>query len=571
MTTRRQLFQFAGGSAVGLMLTPAPWRVLTDLALWSENWPGVPRPARGEVRFQFTHCALCPAGCAVRARCVGDRPVSMAGVNGGLCPAGVTGHHLPYHPARLLAGDRQKAAADVAGAMARMKAEERLAVLDLAPGRTASWSYRRSLAALDRGVYLAPEEPACAVDLLPARTVLSVGVPLFDGWGRPVRVKAARPNFRLIQVEAMESGTAMLADDWLAVRAGSEAMVARAAAGLATVEQAAEATGLSAERIAAVVKSVREDAPAVIIGPEMSAEVLGWNVRIGAWGKTVFPRREAPVPKEWSKAAPVTRLAAVADGSLRVLLIDDSAPGAIVPWAEIQPKLAADAVVVAFSWSRGGYAGHATHVLPTAVYPEAPGDLPAPMDAPAREFRLTVPLMAAPEGMTDPVEFAGALAELDVHNALRERADAIHAAARLDGKPDDFWKALNAGHAWTGKAEPCGRAPEIAASTIAAPAPDAQWPLRLAFDSPAAPPLASPLFSKLWQESQLCLGPGRVALHPDAAFENGMRAALETPYGRRQVEVTLDASVPPGIVLAGGWPEVSAIHGADGRARLVRI
>ena len=42
-TTRRDLFKFVGGSAVGAFLTPAPWRLITDTALWSENWPGIPR------------------------------------------------------------------------------------------------------------------------------------------------------------------------------------------------------------------------------------------------------------------------------------------------------------------------------------------------------------------------------------------------------------------------------------------------------------------------------------------------------------------------------------------------
>ena len=69
-TTRRDLFKFIGGSAVGALFTPAPWRLITDTALWSENWPGIPRPARGEIKTKFTNCALCPAGCGVRARCV---------------------------------------------------------------------------------------------------------------------------------------------------------------------------------------------------------------------------------------------------------------------------------------------------------------------------------------------------------------------------------------------------------------------------------------------------------------------------------------------------------------------
>ena len=195
MTTRRELFKFAGGSAVGLLLTPAPWRLITDTALWSENWPGIPRPARGESAPNSP-----TAGCARRvARCgrgASEQPVALAGVDGGLCPFGVTGHHLPYHPERLRKGNRQEAASSVAGAVAAAIAhcppDQRVAVLDLRPGRTASWTYRRAMAALKRGVYLAPEEPACAVNLAVARTVLERGAPPPDGRAaRQPRVRGA--------------------------------------------------------------------------------------------------------------------------------------------------------------------------------------------------------------------------------------------------------------------------------------------------------------------------------------------------------------------------------------------
>src|SRR5262252_10260283 len=104
MSTRRDILKFAGGCAVGAVFTPAPWRLITDTALWSENWPGIPRPARGPVTSKQTLCGLCTAGCGVRARCIGDQPVALAGEHGGLCPFGLAGHHLPYHPARLRQG-----------------------------------------------------------------------------------------------------------------------------------------------------------------------------------------------------------------------------------------------------------------------------------------------------------------------------------------------------------------------------------------------------------------------------------------------------------------------------------
>src|SRR4029077_16170467 len=139
---------------------------------WSENWPGIPRPLRGEIRTKFTNCGLCPAGCAVRARCVGEQPVSLAGVGGGavgkqpaslagvgggLCPFGVAAHHLPYHPARLKQGPVEEATAAVA-----RRASEGVALLDLNPGRTASWTYRRAMQAMN-GLYLA-EAQSLAID-----------------------------------------------------------------------------------------------------------------------------------------------------------------------------------------------------------------------------------------------------------------------------------------------------------------------------------------------------------------------------------------------------------------------
>src|SRR5208283_2081044 len=256
-TTRRNLLKFVGGGAAGALLTPAPWRLITDTALWSENWPGIPRPARGEIRARFTHCTLCPAGCAVRARCVGGQPVSLTGVkphpigHGALCPWGLVGHQLPYHPARIRQGPVKEAIVAVARAIAQRGAGERVAVLDLRPGRTVSWTYRRAMAVMAGGLYLTPFQPAYAIDLAAARTVVSFGAPLFDGWGTPGNVFAARANFRLIQVEPVESRTAALADIWLPIRPGTESAIASALTGEIAIAEAARATGVDEKTLGA--------------------------------------------------------------------------------------------------------------------------------------------------------------------------------------------------------------------------------------------------------------------------------------------------------------------------------
>jgi hypothetical protein len=569
VTTRRDLFKFAGGAAIGALFTPAPWRLITDTALWSENWPGIPQPASGEIRAKFTHCALCPAGCAVRARCVGDQPVSLAGVRGGLCPFGVTGHHLPYHPARLRHGPVEEAAK----AIAQCRPDEKVAVLDLRPGRTASWTYRRALAAKSNGVYLAAPRDGVSYDLAGVKTVLSLGVPVLDGWGAPGTVFAAREHFRLIQAEAVESRTAALADWWLAVRPGSEDLVARAIAGEISVADASAGTGIP---LAGVIDELQKNGPALVIG---GPAAIAANRALGALGKTAVAQNEAPVPEEWKKtAAPVTELASLPDRSIRVLLIDESAAGGFVEWAQIEKKLVSDhPMVLTVACSRGGYARYAQAALPAAVYPEVTDDFPPAVDSVAPTFRIATPLVKAPQSVANPVELLGGVAG----DPLRDRAAAIHktgigsVTTYADGKTtavkdltaDDFWKALNGGACWTGPEE--RRAP----ATVETPQVkgDAGLPLLVSVEGLPAGMLISPLMSKVYQESNLRLAPNRVALHPAEArqygIEDGGRAVLETSRGRVLVAVTVDSSVPPGVVQAGS----RSLCGGAARARVVRI
>ena len=522
-TTRRDLLKFAGGSVVGVLFTPAPWRLITDTALWSENWPGIPRPARGEVRTRYTHCPLCPAGCAVRARCIGEQPVALAGVSGGLCPFGVAGHHLPYlhRPPANTEG--------LAAAIANCPSDEHVAVLDLRPGRTASWTYRRAMAAIRNGLYIAPPQPAVAINLENARTVFSLGAPLLDGWIAPSRAFAARDRFRLIQAEPIESRTAALADVWLAIGSGPEEALAAAKAHASELQE----NGL-------------------VIDSTMSPAVVALNVSLGAWGKTIGPRAEAPVPAEWKKAAPVTALTAVPDRSIHVLLVDDAMPGQYIAAEDIQRKLAPGAV--RFS-------------IPAPVYPQATDDLPVSIDSPAPTFRLTPPLMPAAAGMVNAPEFVAGLAGLPAGDALRERADAIHAAGRgrvityadgnevqlKDMKSEDFWKALNNGGCWMGDPPAPCPAPHVAEASLAA----AAAPVVLA---PEPAIQSSPLLSKLYRESNLRLASDQVALHPSSGFEEGARAVLETSAGNRPVRITLDSGIRPGLVVSGDR-EMAGVQG----------
>ena len=410
---RRDVLAFGGGSVVGLLLTPAPWRLITDTALWSQNWSWIPKLARGEMRTRFTHCPLCPAGCAAKVRCVEDQPVSLAGFSGdgALCPFGLTVHHLPYHPARLrralahgapIAVDN--AALAIADAVSKRGAGESVAVLDLRPGRTASWMYRRALASVRDGLYLTPSAPAdTGVEFDRVRTILSFGVPVLDGWGTPGRVLARREQFRLIQVEPVESRSALLADLWLPARPGSESALALALLGEATVAQAAAATGLDPAQIEAAAKMLAENGPALALGGESRA----LNAKFAA---PIVPLRDVPVPPEWSAAVPVTALAAAPDRSIRVLFIDESLPGEALPWSAIEKKLVREnPVVVTFACSSMGYARYAEFVLPAPVPGETAEDFTGAADAASASLRITAPLAPAPKGLVDPPAIVAAV------------------------------------------------------------------------------------------------------------------------------------------------------------------
>jgi len=581
-TNRREILMFAGGSAVGVLFTPAPWRLITDTALWSENWPGIPAPARGEIRTRFTNCPLCTAGCAVRARCVGDQPVQLSGVSGhplshgALCPFGIVGHHLPYLPARVKEGPVKEAAAAVAEGIAKCGLAECVAMLDPRPARTASWTYRRAMAALKNGRYLAPSsDSSVAVDLSKARTVLSFGVPVLDAWGMPGNVNAARGGFRLIQVDPVESRTASMADRWLRVRPGSEDALAQALGGQISHAAAADATGLTATEIAALAEELEQNGPALVLG----------SSRLSSSAGIVTARRETPVPDEWKKAAPANDLASLADRSIRVLMIDESVPGEYLPWNAIERKLVADnPVVVAFACSREGYARHASYVLPVGVYPEVADDIPPAIDSVAATFRISAPLIAAPAGVVKPEAFVAAAAGLAIGDTLRERADAIHKTGRgalftyADGKSqalkdvsaDNFWKALNAGGCWID--EPNGKPSPARLATVAAkarPSEESELPLAVVLTHELTP--GSPLLSKVYQESNLRLAPGRVALNPSCGLEDSAPAILETLLGKCRVGVSLDAAIPPGVVQVSSSPALLDLCAAGGRAKVVRV
>lgn len=275
---RRAFLQFTAGVVGGSLLTPIPWKLADDSAIWSQNWSWRPSPERGEITKVSTTCVLCPGGCGIQARLVnGHRAILIEGnpahpVNReGICPLGAAGLQFLYAAHRVAKPMKQtKKRGDASGFQAvswddalkelgsklvKLRSEgnpnavacignERRSSMDAlwqqfltaygSPNFFKIPSHADSLAvasALALG-----KDADIAFALEKADYVLSFGANLLEGWGAPGRVQAAYgawrsgSTVRVVQVESRCSATASKADRWIAVAPGTEAALALAIA-----------------------------------------------------------------------------------------------------------------------------------------------------------------------------------------------------------------------------------------------------------------------------------------------------------------------------------------------------
>lgn len=456
--SRRDLLFWSAGAAAGLMVTPVPWKILDDTSKWSQNWPWIPQATGGPVEIKQSACTLCPNGCGLKVRMAAGWPVGVTGLNthpvsrGALCPLGFGAHQLNWHPQRLR-GVRHHGNAsswsDAQTAFAKARSEGPIIVIDGYPGRAASsvlenftqvqgGSYRVVSGAESRA--LQPYErwtgvPASSLgyDLENARTVLSFGAPLLDGWGMPGRFthlwaeRAAGmtdPQLRLIQIESSFSRTASKAWQWVMIREGSESALASGLAHVLveqnlvpahgpipamTLADSEAQTGLPAQAIADLARTLVARVPALVIAKDNNPAIAALNVLLGSVGS-----RGGIVRRLQNKQPYVP--AEVSIPNARAVLIDCS-----VPW-DFAPQ--ANAEVFRFAAWDGGPT-KADWLLPAPGFLEDLSDVPPAPTSSVETYAVAPSLAKATSDVRSAAQF---LASID--STLNSPEKIIHARCK---------------------------------------------------------------------------------------------------------------------------------------------
>ena len=541
--SRRDLLVWSAGAAAGLALTPVPWKLLDDTSIWSQNWPWIPQPTRGPVDVKLSSCTLCPNGCGLRVRLANGCPVGIAGMathpltQGALCPLAFGAHQLNWHPLRLRSVRHRgvdSSFEEAHSAFVKACAEGPVVIVDGLPGRAAS-AVLESFAA-KRGEYRVvrgPETralasyqkwsgvPAAALgyDLENARTILSFGAPLLDGWGIPGRFTRRwaqssgndDPEVRLIQVESSLSRTAARAWQWCAIQPGSDAALATGIARVLIEERlvaargpvpamalvdAASQTGLEANAIRELARAIVAHAPVVAIASDHNPSVAALNVVLGSVGASggIVQR---------STSGRSTASAEGAFASARAVLIDST-----VPW-EFVPETSAEVFRFA-AWDGGS--NKADWLLPAPGFLEELTDIPTAPTSGIETYAIAPALAKASHTTHSGWQFLVAVdpslstPDKIIHSRcaelFRNRKGTLHATEETPlvkiASAEKLEEQLSQGAIWTGDAT----RPSLRCSLK-------EWPAEVVsqaghgFPIEWSPPVMPPLASKLYEESNL--------------------------------------------------------------------
>jgi anaerobic selenocysteine-containing dehydrogenase len=430
------------GTGVGTLISPGPWMGLQWLVEWTQDQY---RPPKGEEKYLASICDQCPNKCTVQVRMIGDRAVKIETSNQG-CAVGQLLLQVLYHPERVKTplkrtGKKGKidfepvswesAIADISkkinDAINNKKQDQIVAINPAFPDATAMLTERIALFAGSPHVYQESGywalSNACSVatqktegaidyDFENADCVVSFGARLFEGWGNPGRMHKVlniwkQKGVKFIQVDSIATRTASLADQWVAIKPGSEPIFAMGVAhyllkygrrsGAAnfgrftellinkfTPEKVSELTGASLETIESVAKALLQARKPVAVagkgGKVVSSSVAEFaiiqtiNSMIGSLGNSVrLVAFTTPAKPAIAKKTKGLDEYIASDMACDIVLINNANPVySSVYGQRLSEKLKKASTVVLFTSLLNDTAQYADYIFPTLTSLELP-------------------------------------------------------------------------------------------------------------------------------------------------------------------------------------------------------
>jgi hypothetical protein len=409
-------------------------------------------------------------------------------------------------------------------------------IVDGYPGRAAS-SVFEAFARKQRGTYRVVHSPeaealtpyenwsgvstaALGYDLENARTIVSFGAPMLDGWGTPGRFTRlwaeqaageADPDLRLVQIEPSLSRTAARAWKWIAIHPEGETALA---AGMARVlleehlvrasgpmpslslAQCAEQSDITTDAIRELARLIAAHPPVVAIAKDDNPAVAALNVVLGSVGT----KGGIVLKSKHAKSHPAGESEI---RSARAVLIDSS-----VPWDFVPPT---DAEIFRFATWDGG-TSKADWLLPAPGLFEDLTDIPTAPTSAVETYAVAPSLVKAPPAVESAAEFLRRTdpSLITIENIIHHRCEDLfrQRVGTLHGKEDvqvakiasaqKLEEQLRSEAVWAGEPQ---RATGLRFELKEWPVDARSLPSRTWSDWPA--PVMPALASKLYQESNL--------------------------------------------------------------------
>ncbi len=331
---RRGFLMFLAGGAAGSVLTPTAWKLTDDIAIWTQNWPWIPRIPTGALDEKPSVLKLGSAEYGLKIKRVNKQPITASGNPshplslGGIDALGAASVQLMYSPSRI----QQPMLKNEQGQfkpIAWSKAHELLSgLLKPLQGQTDALAcvsgdstgssrevFSKFLQTMGSPhVYLQPADGLAqnrvwndlmqgrgqlGFDLENSDLLLVLEPDLLDAWGAPVKNQKVfgRGAAELIYAGALQNSTAAVARSWLPIHPGSSGHLALALAyclfkqGLEprpvpkgfreyrdfvrthyTPDQAARKTGLSSQAIQDLAQKLQQASRPLIISGSTTGE-----------------------------------------------------------------------------------------------------------------------------------------------------------------------------------------------------------------------------------------------------------------------------------------------------------